>query len=113
MLQKLYSVILKMEGHDIVYQASNGIDCISKISMLTRENDNYPDFILMDHRMPIKNGFDTMIELLERDPGLKIIFISADLSVRSKALSSGAVSFIEKPFDLKDFLSVLEEISSL
>ena len=60
-----------------------------------------PDIILMDHRMPIKNGIETLREILRIDNLSKVIFMSADTSVKEEALSLGAISFKDKPFTAK------------
>jgi YesN/AraC family two-component response regulator len=49
--------------------------------------------------MPVKSGLDAMTEILEMYPELKVIIISADDSIREKALESGAVAFISKPIN--------------
>jgi CheY-like chemotaxis protein len=93
---KLFYDVLELEGHKIVGEAHNGVECIEKIN----NSSKVPDFILMDHQMPLKNGLETTEELLKINPYLKIIFLSADNTVRKKALKSGAVKFIEKPFSI-------------
>jgi len=95
-LQHLYEMMLKTFGFNVIAKASNGKEAIDVFLSLDIE----PDVILMDHRMPVKNGIDTTIEILKRNSHTKIIFISADKSVKKQALSIGAVSFIEKPFSV-------------
>lgn len=107
MLLHLYRVILEMNGHEVLGEAFNGHECIESIKH--RKLD--PDFILLDHRMPIKNGLDTMKELLKIKPDLKIIFLSADVAIKETAYSEGAVGFIEKPFDLSTFFKSIEKLS--
>ena len=57
--------------------------------------------------MPNKNGIDTMKELVDIKPGLKIIFLSADASVRQDALEFGAIGFLEKPIDFSELIALL------
>jgi CheY-like chemotaxis protein len=105
-LHELYHVLLEIKGHEIIGGACNGADCLKKISKLMA----HPDFIIMDHQMPVKNGIDTMKELLKINPDLKIIFISADKSKRDEALSLGAVTFIEKPFNMQIFFNSISQV---
>ena len=93
-LQKLYEMMLKMFGFEVIDKASNGREAIEKFKALSPK----PDVILMDHRMPIKNGIDATIELMKFNSHTKIIFTSADNSIKKRALEIGANSFIEKPF---------------
>ena len=90
-LQLLYKKFLSLANFEVINFANNGEQAITMIQSLSKK----PDIILMDHRMPVKNGIETTKELLSANGSLKIIFASADKSVREEALSIGAVSFIE------------------
>jgi FixJ family two-component response regulator len=57
-----------------------------------------PKVILMDNRMPIKSGIEASKEILLIDKNIKIIFISADITIKEEALSIGAFGFWDKPF---------------
>ena len=69
-----------------------------------------PDIILMDHRMPIKNGLETTKAILEIDSKSKIIFVSADNSVKEIALTMGAREFLKKPFGFQTLLRDIVEL---
>ncbi len=105
-LQRLYSLILKEAGFEIIETAINGKDAIEKYNKL----DLKPDIILMDHRMPVKNGLDTMTEILKINKNEKIIFASADISVKEKAKSIGACAFLDKPFKMQQLLIIIQQI---
>jgi len=105
-LQRLYGLILKENGFEIIDTAINGKDAIEKYTTL----EGKPDLILMDHRMPIKNGLDAMVEILKINKKEKIIFASADISVKQKALSLGAVAFLDKPFKMQQLLITIQKI---
>ncbi|MFX1389595.1 MAG: response regulator [Promethearchaeota archaeon] len=93
---KLYKNALEMFGHTVIDCAFNGNDAILKFKNFNIK----PDIIIMDHRMPFKNGIETMKEILEIDPNIKIIFASADNQIKNLALESGALIFQEKPFSI-------------
>lgn len=105
-LQRLYGLILRDAGFEIVDTAINGKDAIEKYNNLKVK----PDIILMDHRMPIKNGLDAMVEILQINNHEKIIFASADVSVKEKAKSLGACAFLDKPFKINQLLSTIQYI---
>ncbi|MFX1418883.1 MAG: response regulator [Promethearchaeota archaeon] len=105
-LQRLYALILKEAGFEIIATAINGKDAIEKYKTM---NDK-PDIILMDHRMPIKNGLDAMVEILQINKDEKIIFASADISVKQKAKSLGACAFLDKPFKMQELLNKIQSI---
>lgn len=105
-LQRLYGLILKEADFEIIGTAINGKDAIEKYINLEEKID----LILMDHRMPIKNGLDAMVEILKINKKEKIIFASADISVKQKAISLGAVAFLDKPFKMQQLLITIQKI---
>ena len=64
----------------------------------------------MDHRMPIMNGIDAMIEILHIDESVKIIFVSADTSIKEKTMNMGAKSFLTKPFSIQDIIGMVKQV---
>lgn len=74
-----------------------------------------PDIILMDHRMPIKNGIEATKEIFQNSSNIKpkIIFISADRSIKEIALSIGVISFKNKPFSLERLFNNIEKAASI
>jgi len=86
------------------FRASNGKEAVDLYKTLSDK----PDIILMDHRMPVKNGIEASKEILEIDNQSKIIFLSADSSVENDALSIGAKKFVKKPFTIKDLIQNIE-----
>ena len=104
-LELLYTEILRANGFEFAGFARNGEEAISMYKSLLVK----PDIILMDYRMPIKNGIDTSKEILEIDNQSKIIFLSADMSIKDEALSLGIISFIDKPFTIKNLVRHIVE----
>jgi YesN/AraC family two-component response regulator len=105
-LQRLYSLILKEAGFEILGTALNGQIAVEKFLSFKQK----PDVILMDHRMPIKNGLDAMTEILKIDGCKKIIFASADISIKQRALSLGACEFLDKPFNMVRLLNIIQNV---
>ncbi|TFG00936.1 MAG: response regulator [Promethearchaeota archaeon] len=105
-LQKLYNKILNTSGHQVVGIANNGDEGVKMYESFFVK----PDIIIMDHRMPIKNGIEATKEILKISNHSKIIFASADNSVKNLALSIGAIKFIEKPFSMVKFLKIIENV---
>ncbi|MFX0021026.1 MAG: response regulator [Candidatus Hermodarchaeota archaeon] len=103
---RLFEQFLELKGHKVVAKLSNGEDAIQYY----KKTQNHPDIILMDHRMPLKNGVETTKEILHIKPNSKIIFISADYTIRDLALKAGAVAFLEKPIDFTSLFQIIERI---
>jgi len=104
-LQKLYKLAIASKGYRIAYVASDGTDALEK----QRTVNNKPDIIIMDHRMPTKNGVETTKEILSGYPKTKIIFVSADEAVERDAMQAGASRFLKKPISLRDLLKNIDD----
>ena len=88
-LQKLYKLAIASRGYRIAYVASDGTDAIDK-----QQSTPYkPCIIVMDHRMPTKNGVETTKEILKQYPDTKVIFVSADEAIEKDAMMAGAPVF--------------------
>ncbi|MFX1454167.1 MAG: response regulator [Promethearchaeota archaeon] len=101
----LFEQSLKLKGHEIVAKAFNGEETLKTYKGF----QNAPDIILMDHRMPVKNGIEVTKEILTINPKCKIIFINANYSVRDKALETGATDFLEKPIEFESLFRMIEK----
>ena len=104
-IRDLYREVFEANGIT-VFAASNGEECLD----LFRTLKHRPDAIIMDHRMPGKDGIETTREILKIDPHVPIIFSSADESVREQALEAGAISFWAKPFPVSLLLNAMLDI---
>jgi two-component system chemotaxis response regulator CheY len=101
---QLYEELLAFLGHDIIDKALNGEEAVLRYQLLKPP----PDVVLMDHRMPFKNGLEATREILEFDPGATIIVVSADRTIGGEALGAGAVAYVEKPFAIEELEETIE-----
>lgn len=60
-----------------------------------------PGCLLLDVRMPGQNGIDLYAEMVRRGNRLPVIFVTAhaDVSMAVAAMKTGAIEFLEKPFE--------------
>jgi len=106
MVIETYREILRIYGFEVVGWSYNGEEAIKKFANLNPR----PDVIIMDHRLPMKNGVETTRDILRIDPFAKVLFVSADVTSRSPALSVGAAGFLRKPFELKEFVATIRQL---
>ena len=59
---------------------------------------------------PKNDAISVILAAYSINKNARILFASADVSVKEKALQIGAVGFLKKPFSLKLFLSEIESI---
>ena len=85
------------EEYDIdeIMQAVNGLEAIG-IAKWFR-----PDIILTDVRMPKIDGIEFATEVLNWNPGSRIIFMSGYMEIEylKSAIRLAAIDYIEKPID--------------
>jgi len=96
---------LEASGFEVAGMAKNGEEAVSMYKQFVEK----PSIIIMDHRMPVKNGIDAFKDILKIDNGAIVIFASADTSVKEEAISLGACSFKQKPFDIDYLLSNIKK----
>jgi two-component system chemotaxis response regulator CheY len=102
-LQRLYELLLDMSGFQVLGIANNGDEAIEMFKSFQER----PDIIILDYRMPIKNGIDALNAILEIDGSSKIIFASADRTIKEKVYLQGAMGFLDKPFTHKKLINIL------
>ena len=103
-LHKVLERILSIGGHTVMDHAYDGAEAVE---IFNRSNPK-PDIILMDHRMPVMNGASATREIKHIDPNTRILFISADETVKSVALEAGALGFLTKPIRSKELFAAIE-----
>ena len=70
------------------------------------------DLILLDLKMPGKDGFDVLKELHEKKIKVKVIVLTAYADVKSAIDSAklGASDFISKPYDFDELLITIRKV---
>jgi FixJ family two-component response regulator len=78
----------------------------SAAEFLAEYRDQRPGCLLFDVRMPEISGLELYEQLLAQGVRLPVIFMTAfaDVPMAVRALKSGAVEFIEKPFHMQSLL---------
>ena len=102
-LQFFYEQVLNIGGFEVAGIANNGIKAVS----IFKSFSNKPKVILMDQRMPEMNGIEASKLILQIDNRVKIIFLSADTSVKEEAISIGAFLFIDKLLTIEELISAI------
>jgi DNA-binding NtrC family response regulator len=102
-LQFFYSQLLDFQKYGEISFARDGEEAISMFKSFREK----PKVILMDYRLPKKNGIEATKEILKMDKDVRIIFTTGDWSVKEKALSIGVSKFLTKPYSIDRFLEEL------
>jgi len=78
---------------------------------LKRTMPKGPSCLVLDMRLPGMSGLEVQRSLLEAGVNIPIIFITGhgDIPMTVKAMKSGAVEFLTKPFRDQDLLDAIEQ----
>ena len=78
---------------------------------LQRKMPEVPSCLVLDLRLPGMSGLEVQRRLIEAGAMIPIIFITAhgDIPTSVRAMKSGAVEFLTKPFRDKDLLDAIEQ----
>jgi two-component system response regulator HydG len=95
--------ILELIGHEVTLVHS-GLDAVQ--AFLSGDFD----FGLFDVKMPGMNGVESFLEIKRRRPDARIVMMSgyADDGLIEKAIESGALGLLRKPFDPDDLIAKLD-----
>jgi len=120
-----YQIVLEDRGHEVTV-TEDGEECMevyrSSVSLPDANIDNINhsaqevsppfDLVILDYRMPKKDGLAAAIEILELCPRQRIMFASAytaeTLTTAVKHLHK-VVELLHKPFDLEYFVDAVED----
>jgi len=97
--------VLEEDGFDVllVTSADKAISAIE---------DEEPSVLLMDVKMPLRDGMDLMREVKERWPSIPIIVMSGYHTTETieEANKMGASAFINKPFTPDELLETVQKV---
>jgi FixJ family two-component response regulator len=78
---------------------------------LQHKLSNRPSCLVLDVRLPGMSGLEVQSKLIEMGVRIPIIFITchADIPMTVKAMKSGAVEFLTKPFRDQDLIDAIQQ----
>jgi len=82
---------------------------------LRTDLQRYDTPILLDVRMPGRDGLEVLKVAIEANPKLVVIMMSghADIAMAVRALKLGAADFIEKPFQSQEIIKILTKVAAV
>jgi chemotaxis family two-component system sensor histidine kinase/response regulator PixL len=106
-IRSLARLLLELSDHDVIEAA----DGEAVLSLLAADDDI--DVVLLDLRLPLRNGFEVMTEL--RKTGrlgakTRVVIFSAQIDPRDRerAEEQGASGFLAKPFSEEELLAAIQ-----
>ncbi|AIQ11794.1 response regulator [Paenibacillus durus] len=94
------------QGFTICCEAANGREALEEAKRYV------PDLALIDISMPYMNGLELAEKLKVNVPGLLIVFVTGhnEFEYAQKALRLGVHDYLLKPFDQREFVSMMEKV---
>ena len=104
-----YSLKRMMEGSYAILTAQNGEEALEQVR---REP---PDLVVMDIKMPGRNGIDVLKEIKSIDPKSLVILMTAygTTDTAIEAMKYGAFDYVLKPFSIPQMKGLIEKALSL
>ena len=105
-MRQMIREIIEPEGHEIVGEATNGIEAVELFHELQ------PDLVTMDIVMPKRSGIEAVKLILADQPTACVVMCSAlgQETLVMEALQAGARDFIVKPFKPDSVVSTLKKV---
>lgn len=99
----LFSKILSEEGYKVLYSL-NGEEGISKVKK------DHPDLVILDLKLPGKNGIEILREIRRFDKDLLVIVLTGYETVKSAvdAMKLGAYDYLSKPVNIQKIKTTLK-----
>ena len=106
MSRSMLRQILEEVGYSVIAEAANGEEAVKAYK------EQKPDMVTLDITMPIMDGIDALKQLLEINPDVKAVMITAagQQSKLIEALKIGAKKFITKPFEKEEIIANISEV---
>jgi DNA-binding NarL/FixJ family response regulator len=103
----LTSVLSSQADFDVVGEASNGDEAMAAAARLT------PDLVLMDLRMPGRNGVDASAAILAARPSTRIVILTTYASDGEvlRAIEAGAVGYLLKDVPHEELFRALRAVA--
>jgi len=94
--RRLVAMALGLDGAiEVVAEAENGEQAITAVT------EHRPDVLLLDVAMPVMDGLEALPQVVAQAPDTKVVMLTGVINdtVRTTALATGAVRFLEKGID--------------
>lgn len=105
--QRLLRMVEKIEGFSVVAEADNAEDALVAITQFD------PDIVLLDIRMPGRDGLSLAQDIAELEDAPAVIFCTAFDQYALDAFGTNAVGYLLKPVKAEQLLQVLEKAQKL
>jgi len=102
-IRLLYKQELSEEGYEVIL-AENGKECLEKL------DEVIPDVVVLDVRMPVMDGIETLGRIINKSKDVPVILNTAYSSYKEDFMTWAAEAYVVKSFDLDELKTKIKEI---
>jgi len=108
-IRELIKKTLCNQGHSVI-EAENGEKALKVLK------EKLVDIAIVDLVMPHKGGIETLMEIRDFDPGIKLIAVSGKINTGGDSIKVLAQQFkidavLAKPFDLDELIQLIQDMT--
>lgn len=105
-VRQLLDIVITQAGHR-VHTAQNGLEALEKVRSVR------PQVVFMDVRMPLMDGLEALRRIRRMAPETRVVIMTAYISEHTvkQAMEEGAICCLVKPFDIREVVSLVENLA--
>ena len=103
--------IMRLSLEDRLRLENIPVHAVGDLSSARKELEKWEiDLVITESRLPDGTGIELFSEISNRFPGIPVILMTAfgDISDAVSMVQAGALDYLTKPFDIKDFISKVD-----
>ncbi len=103
--ERLTTLLLEIEGLEVIGQAKDGLEARDAIL------EQNPDFVILDLRMPRRDGLDVLRDIKKNHPDIRVIILTnyPYPQYRRRCIEEGADFFFDKSSEFEKVIEVLKQ----
>lgn len=104
--ERMSALLSDIKGIEVIGEAQDGLEARDSILELK------PDVVILDLRMPWRNGLDVLRDIKESNPDIKVIILTnyPYPQYRRRCMEEGADYFFDKSSEFEKVFKVIEEL---
>lgn len=102
-IRLLYKQELSEDGYEVIL-AENGKECLQKL------DEETPDVVVLDVRMPVMDGIETLGKIINKKKDIPVILNTAYSSYKDDFMTWAAEAYVVKSFNLAELKEKIKEI---